>query len=60
MEASSWSSGRAIFLGIDRLVTVAVFQFFMDIRWQWHLAQAFQNFKEDTVVAKFYDSATVI
>ena len=60
MEASSWSSGRAIFLGIDRLVTVAVFQFFMDIRWQWHLTQAFQNFKEDTVVAKFYDTATVI
>ena len=60
MEASSWSSGRAIFLSIDCLVTVAVFQFFMDIRWQWHLTQAFQNLKEDTVVAKFYDTATVI
>ena len=60
MEASCWSSSRAIFLGIDRLVTVAVFQFFVDIRWQWHLTQAFQNLKEDTVVAKFYDSSTVI
>ena len=59
METSCWCSGRAIFLGIDRLVTVTVFQFFMDIRWQWHLAQAFQNLKEDTIVAKFYDSSTV-
>ena len=32
----------------------------MDIRWQWHLTQAFQNLKEDTVVAKFYDTPTVI
>lgn len=60
VEASCWGSCRAIFLGVDGLVAVLVFQLFMDIGWQGHVAQAFQNLQENAIVGKLHNPSPVV
>ena len=60
METCRRRSSRSFYTAVDRLVTLTIFEFFMNIGRQRHGTQAIQNFLKDTVVDKAYDTSAEI
>ena len=46
--------------GIDRLIPLAVLQFLLDIRWQRHLPESFENLQKNALIVKLQDLVSVL
>ena len=60
METCRRRSSRAFYTAVDRLVSLTILEFFMNVGRQRHGTQAIQNFLKDTVVDKSYDTSAKI
>ena len=59
VQAGGRCCGRADFLGIDSLVTLRVFQFFLNVGRQRHLSQPFQYFEENALIVELNQAVSV-
>ena len=60
MKAGGRCRGRAQLVAVDRLVPFLVFEFFLDVRRQRHLADLFEDGIEVAVIRELHDSSTVV
>ena len=59
VKAGSRRCCAAQFTGIDRLVTLTVIEFFLDVRGEGHFAEAVQNFEKNSPIQEAYDAVPV-
>ena len=59
MQTGCRRGGRAVHLGIDRLIALAVFEFFLDVWRQGHFAETLEHLKEDPLIVELHELVAV-